>query len=535
MTVAYGFADVTATAGQDYTAADGVLALAAGATSGQVTVALLDDALDEADEETFTLTLSGAGQAALAGGGQTLAATGTIADDDDAPELSIADARVTENVASGEMVFAVALSTVSGRPVTVEYATAAGTATEGADYAAAAGVLALAAGARGGLLTVAIVDDLLDEPDETFYLSLAGAVGAQVDDSLATGTIADDDPEPGTPGAPEAGLSIVDAAASERDGALAFTVLLGAASGRPVTVRYATEAGTAAAGDDYTAAVAQVLTFAPGDTERIISVPLADDALDEADETFSVQLSAAEHAVILRAQATGTIHDDDDQPVLTIADAAAGEPAVRMTFPVTLTAPSGLPVTVTFVTADGSATADTDYTATGGTLVIAAGQTAAAATVTLAGDDTAERAGQDLLDEADRGGQRAVRDRGRDGARDRDDRGRRPAAGGGERRRGGDRGGGGGVPGDGDGGDQHCAGGGELHGDGNRHRGDRLHRARRAAAADPGCGRGARDDQAGDAGRRPAGARRDAGGDAERSAQRDAPGHRGRGAGADHP
>ena len=90
VTVAYATSDGTATGGDDYTAASGTLTFPAGSTASQsVTVTVIDDAVDEAEEETFTLTLSGAVNATLPRrGNATLAATGTIVDDDD-PQVTV--------------------------------------------------------------------------------------------------------------------------------------------------------------------------------------------------------------------------------------------------------------------------------------------------------------------------------------------------------------------------------------------------------------------------------------------------------------
>ena len=92
---------------------------------------------DELDE-IFTVTLSTAVNATLLDG-QGL---GTITDDDGFPSLSINDVTVTEaNGGTVNAVFTVSLSNASGQPVTVDYATADGTAVAGADYTSASGTL----------------------------------------------------------------------------------------------------------------------------------------------------------------------------------------------------------------------------------------------------------------------------------------------------------------------------------------------------------------------------------------------------------
>ena len=117
-------------------------------------------------------------------------------------------------------------------------------------------------------------------------------------------TIVDDD-------LPE--LSIEDARMAEGDSGsakLAFAVTLTRASEQTVTVGWETADGTATAGEDYEA-TRGTLTFAPGSTERRIAVTVYGDEVVEADEEFTVRLREPENAVLDRAEATGTIIDDD--------------------------------------------------------------------------------------------------------------------------------------------------------------------------------------------------------------------------------
>lgn len=194
--VDYATAGRTATAGEDYTETSGTLTLAAGSTLQAIEVAVLGDALDEPDEQ-FAVVLSNA-TVQLAGGGETLAATGTIEDDDPAPRLSIADESATEGAGDGVMRFQVDLDGASGRTVTVSYATADQTAVAEADYTSATGVLTFAPGTVTGTVPVAILDDEHAEAEETFTMTLSGARNATLSPAAAaTGTIADNgDPEP---------------------------------------------------------------------------------------------------------------------------------------------------------------------------------------------------------------------------------------------------------------------------------------------------------------------------------------------------
>ena len=99
-------------------------------------------------------------------------------------------------------------------------------------------------------------------------------------------------------------LSVADARANEADEALAFTVSLSRAASATVTVDYATADGSATAGEDYTAA-SGTLSFAAGETEKTVSVPILDDAIDEGEETFTLKLANAQGAADRRRRGDG--------------------------------------------------------------------------------------------------------------------------------------------------------------------------------------------------------------------------------------
>ena len=369
VTAQFGTADGTAVAGADYTARSGTLTFAPGSTREAIAVRTLDDDVDEQDE-TFTVTLSNAVGADL----DDATATGTIADNDDTPTLSIADAPA---VGEGETAtFAVTLNRASDRAVTVQFGTADGTAVAGADYTARSGTLTFAPGTKRATVDVRILDDDIDEQDETFTVTLSNAVGADLDDATATGTIADNDDTPT--------LSIADAPAVGEGETATFAVTLNRASDRAVTVQFGTADGTAVAGDDYTAR-SGTLTFAPGSTREAIAVRTLDDDIDEQDETFTVTLTAAGGAVLADRTATATIADNDAEPALRIADATVAEGATAF-FQVTLGLASERTVTVRYRTEDGSAVAGQDFAPASGTLTFAPGSTRATIEVRTLGD-----------------------------------------------------------------------------------------------------------------------------------------------------
>jgi uncharacterized membrane protein YciS (DUF1049 family) len=312
---------------------------------------------------------------------------GTIVDDDP-PAISINNVTVTEgNTGTVNAVFTVSLSSASTQVVTVNYATANGTAVAPGDYTARSGALTFAAGVTSQSVTVPVVGDTLDEANETFVVNLSGATNATIADSQGTGTITDDDPSPS--------LAIDNVTVTEGNTGTTnavFTVTLSAVSGQTVTVNYATANGTAIAPGDYTSS-SGTLTFAAGTTTQTISVPVVGDTLDEANETFVVNLSGATNATIADSQGIGTITDNDATPSLVINNVSVTEGNTgtqNAVFTVTLSAASGQTVTVNYATANGTATAGSDYVARSGTLTFIAGTTTQTIPVTINGDTTRE-------------------------------------------------------------------------------------------------------------------------------------------------
>ncbi len=188
-------------------------------------------------------------------------------------------------------------------------------------------------------------------------------------------------------------LSIADVTSVSESGVMTFTVTLSQASLQTVTVDYVTVAGTATAAADFTS-TSGTLTFTPGELTKTINVTVATDALDEDYETFFVQLSNAVNAPITRAQATGTITDDDATPSLAINDPAAVTEGANINFAVTLSAVSGRTVSFDWMTANNTALAGSDYSAvTTTTVTIPAGATTATLTVSTI-DDTYDEPAQ---------------------------------------------------------------------------------------------------------------------------------------------
>ena len=380
VSVPYSTADGSATSPSDYTATSGTLTFAAGETSKTITVLANGDTGYENDE-TFTVNLGEPTGATIADG----QATGTIANDDAPPSISVDDVSHSEgNSGTTAYTFTVSLSSPSVNAVTVSYATADGSAAAGSDYTTTSGTLTFAPGEQVKQVTVTASGDTLYEVNETFTLNLSSPTGGVIGDGTGVGTLVNDDAEPT--------LSIGDVAAYEGDTGtvtLVFLVTLSGTSGATTTVNWASADNTATAPGDYSSGQG-TLTFAPGVSSTTIALQVNGDRTTEPDETFFIHLSGASGAAIARAQGVGTIVNDDAPPAVTVSDLTVTEGQTGTTtanVAVSLDRPSSSTVVVDFATSDGTATtAGADYQASSGNLRIPAGATTATIPISINGD-----------------------------------------------------------------------------------------------------------------------------------------------------
>ena len=370
ITVNYATSNGSAVAGTNYTATSGTLTFAAGVTTQTITVPTTDDHV-YTGSLTMAVTLSSpsSGTALV-----TSSATGTINNIDAQPSLSIAGASANEG---SSMTFTVTRAGAPGNAVTVNYATANGSAVAGTNYTATNGTLSFAAGVTTQTITVSTTDDNVYTGALTMSINLSSPGGsATLGTASATGTINNIDAQPS--------LSIGSASANEGSN-LTFTVTRSGAAGNAVTVNYATSNGSAIAGTNYTA-TSGTLTFAAGVTSQTIAVPTVGNLYTSSNPTLTAALSSPGGSAVLgNSSATGTIVINVAQPSLSIAPASANEGS-NLTFTVTRSGATGNAVTVNYATANGSALAGTNYTATSGTLSFAAGVATQTITVPTTGN-----------------------------------------------------------------------------------------------------------------------------------------------------
>ncbi len=183
------------TANGDYVPENGVANFAAGDTEATLSITINGDTTIEPDE-TFLVNLTGA--ACSNQGGCTPPeigdghGTGTIVDDDTPPSISVSDVSVAESETTVQAIFRISLSHVWDQNVTVDFATADGSAEAGSDYLSASGVATIPLGALMTTVAVDVLADDEDEDNETFTLNISNPVNGTILDAQGVATILDD-------------------------------------------------------------------------------------------------------------------------------------------------------------------------------------------------------------------------------------------------------------------------------------------------------------------------------------------------------
>lgn len=192
----YSTVDGTATSGLDYLGGSGTIVFPPGVVTQYIQVPIIGDIIDEPNE-TVTLLLTNVLNAVLA---QTQA-TLTIVDDDPLPVVTIADTSVLEgNSGTTNAVFQLTLSNPSSSEAQVTCSTSNGTATNGTDYIATIATVIFPAGTTNQTFAVPVIGDIINEPDQTFFVTLSTPINCTTigrSPTPATGTIINDDAVPG--------------------------------------------------------------------------------------------------------------------------------------------------------------------------------------------------------------------------------------------------------------------------------------------------------------------------------------------------
>ena len=377
----------SATKDTDYTAtslASITIPANSSSATGSITITPTDDLVVEGDE---TITIPGSTTVSLSVTSATVTLTDddkstTPTDDKDSAALSISGP--ASNVSEGgNATFTVTLSKAVDADVTVAWSAPLGTdAAEGSDLSATTGTVTFAANSAAGAtkdITITATDDALSETSESFTVTL-GRITSTLSSQLslkngassATATIAASDPITISISGPTS--------VDEGDATTAYTVSLspdGVTPTADLTVSYSTANGTAMAGSDYTAKSGTLTFTNTAAGSQTFTVQTKEDTIDEGTgETFTVAVSSPSGGggpapSIGTASVSTTITDDDAAPsgiTLSVNPSTLGEDDAATSVTVTATLDGGSTRTsatvVTIGTFAGTATKDTDYTAT---------------------------------------------------------------------------------------------------------------------------------------------------------------------------
>ena len=307
------------------------------------------------------------------------------------PVLSIDDTSVTEgDGGSGLATFTVKLSQATTVPVTVTWSTANGTAVAVSDYGAGSGTLTFAAGETAKTITVPVTGDSTVEANETFSVILANASGATIGDGSAVGTIVNNDVAPPPPAT--GGTSLDYRVDSSWNSGFTASIAVGAGGSALHGWTVAFDAGFTITNIWNATIVSHV-----GTHYVVRNATWNADVASGKTASFGFQAASGSGGTtatgfVVNGTAVGT-PPAPVLPTLAIADAGVVEGnsgARELAFTVSLSAPASGAVTVNYATGNGTASAGSDYTATGGTLTFAAGEMSKVIRVAVAGDTAVE-------------------------------------------------------------------------------------------------------------------------------------------------
>lgn len=366
-------ANGTASAPGDYVAASGTATIPAGSLSTVVNVSTFNNSAYETPE-TFVVNLSAPVNGTILDN-QGIA---TINDDDSPPSLAIDSLSFVEGSIFS---FTVTLTGSTEVNTQFDWATSNGSALSPGDYTAgaAAGVTILA-GNTTATINVTSLEDLIDEPTQTFNVTLSNPVNASLGTPVGIGNILDNEAPPN--------LSINDALVTE-GGVASFTVTLDTTSEANIGFDIATSDVTASAGSDYTSNTASLVINA-GLLTQTFNVSTTDDGTAcEGAETLNVNVTNAPAANIVDGLGVATLNDND--PSLSIDDVVIAENGGSVNFTITPSAIcGGANIDVDWTTANNTALSPGDYTASAGTATILAGNPNVTVSVPISNDGVSE-------------------------------------------------------------------------------------------------------------------------------------------------
>lgn len=397
--------DTPATAGSDYDLQSGVLTFAAGETEKSIMIPLVNDGWFEGGE-AFSVVLANPTGGASVGSQSTLK---VHIDSDDAKQSgTFVWSAATYAVVEGTPFVNVTVNRLNGGNVDASvrlYDTGAGngSATASAwaptDYAFPPSEIFFAPGEMSKTVAIPIVDDSVTEIDESFSISLFGATNDATIGGLSATVVTIQDNE--------SSLSFQFPSGQwsysqlENDGAVPVTVVRQGSLAGSASARIATSGSIATSGVDFTP-VDVTVTFAPGESTKVVNVPIINDSIVEPTETFVVVMSNVVSATPGVSSASVNILNDDvaanpGKLQLSAATYSVGEAGGAVSITVTRVDGADGTVSVQYGTSDGvagnpnTAWAGSDYTSKSGTLVFAPGETSKTISIPTTNDSLVEK------------------------------------------------------------------------------------------------------------------------------------------------
>eukprot|EP01029_Cantina_marsupialis_P026909 TRINITY_DN737_c0_g1_i3.p1 TRINITY_DN737_c0_g1~~TRINITY_DN737_c0_g1_i3.p1 ORF type:complete len:2244 (+),score=214.02 TRINITY_DN737_c0_g1_i3:8645-15376(+) len=347
---------------------EGNLTIAPGDTEVQLTINILEDALDE-ENEIVGVRIGTPVNATASGTTNHLA---TITDDDDPPAVTFTTAAQTTVEGDVNLDIQVHLAALSDKQITVPLvvngestATGAGT-----DYSQSGSTISFFPGDPNDTksITITIKEDAIDEANETVIVDMGELTNATHGNiTKHTITINDDDP------APDVEFSTTSSEGFESVSSANLQVNLSAESGLPISVDYKVNGTATTTGADCLLANG-TLSFLAGETSKNITIAsIVDNLQDEYDETVIVTLSNPSNAGLGdNTVHTYTIKDDDPTPTIafTTTSSSGLESVSSAALQVDLSAASGREIRLDYAVTGSATGGGADYTLANGFMII---------------------------------------------------------------------------------------------------------------------------------------------------------------------
>jgi Calx-beta domain/Domain of unknown function (DUF4114) len=363
---------------------------AAGNNIATVEVKPIDDDIYEGNEKVGVLIKTGSNYSI----GSSASAEIAIEDNETIPTLTITpttQAIAEKNIGdpANSASFQVQLSGKSATAITVDYSTINGTATSGSDFTATTGKLTFAPGSLSQTILVPIAPDNTFEPDETFSIQLTNLIGATISTTSATATIKNDDVLPTVSIVPINNSNLpIDQLPNQQK----ITLKRDGDPSQPLTIKYLLTKLISGKTQDTTTTV----TFTAGQSTTAIPLTIDSTIIYRELEKDTITLINDPNYAIdsLSKPITISLTNNQTAPTISISDTEIIEGdsgTSNLRFTIRLSNPSAQTTSISYQTADGTATFSKDYTATNSTLVFAPKEIEKTIDIPIIGDKIIEK------------------------------------------------------------------------------------------------------------------------------------------------